>query len=318
MPSDAQPRWAWLRSQGLGVLCGQLTVALLGVGSVVIPATRDGASAEVHFDDVTAFFSRPSWVHAWFYALLGVLALYALNTALCTWDSLRAKLARRVREAGAYAPAIIHLSFLLTLVAHLVGGLWTREHEPVTITASWVDVGGGRQARLLSVVEESLKNGRPKSVEATLEFKDAAGRVTARTLGYNAPLSDGLATELLLLEQAGRLPGALVFSLGASQCSARRETPCVLGGRTLQVLEVYEGERPAALVRLTGPGGPEQLVLGEGSTRPLRSGEELRFAGMTLEPAVLVRGRTVPGMPWAAAAALVMAVGLVLMGRRWV
>ena len=305
-------RSEWLRSQGLGVICGQLTVLLLAIGSIVIPATRDGASADVHFDDITAFFSRPSWVHSWFYALLAVLALYALNTALCTWDSVVTKVSRGVREPGAYAPAIIHLSFLLALLAHLVGGVWTRDHQPVAVGASWTELGGGRQARVLEVKQESLRNGRPKSVDATLEVKDPAGRVSQRTLGYNAPLSDGLATELLLLEEAGRVPGAFLFSLGASQCTARREIPCVLGGRTLEVLEVYEGG--AALVRI----GDEQLVLGEGSTRQLRSGAQLRFVSMTIEPAVLVRGRTVPGMPWAAASALVMAVGLVLMGRRWV
>lgn len=311
MPSE---RWAWLRSQGLGVICGQLTVLLLGIGSIVIPATRDGASAEVHFDDLTAFFSRPSWTHAWLYALLAVLALYALNTALCTWDSVLIKLRRGVREPGAFAPAVIHVSFLLALLAHLIGGVWTRDHEPVTVGAAWTDVGAGRQARVLDVKHELLSSGRPKSVEATLEVKDATGQVTQRALGYNAPLSDGWATELLLLQEAGRVPGAFVFSLGANQCHARRETPCVVSGRSLEVLDVDEGGR--VLVRLSSP--QEQLLLREGSARSLSTGEPLRFERMTMEPAVLLRGRTLPGMPWAAASALVMAVGLVLMGRRWV
>ncbi len=52
MPSDlplhsAGPptsRWSWLSSQGLGVLCGQATVLLLAVDSIVLAATRDGIS----------------------------------------------------------------------------------------------------------------------------------------------------------------------------------------------------------------------------------------------------------------------------------
>ena len=41
MPSKAHSRWlGWLYSQGLGIVCGQLTVLLLGIGSVVIAATR--------------------------------------------------------------------------------------------------------------------------------------------------------------------------------------------------------------------------------------------------------------------------------------
>ena len=305
----------WLRSQGLGVICGQATVLLLAIGSVVIPATRDGASAEVRFDDVTAFFSRPSWVHSWFYALLLVLALYALNTALCTWDSLKAKVARGVREPGAYAPAVIHVSFLLALVAHLVGGAWNRDHEPVTVGASWVNVGGGRQARVLSVAQESLPSGQPKSVQASLEVRDAAGHVTPRVLGYNEPVSDGLGSELLLLEQAGRVPGAFAFSLDTSPCVVRLAEPCVLGSRSISVLEVYE---QGALVLVSGPGAPEQMLLREGATRTLRSGEQLRFVGTSSEDAVLLRRRTAPGNPWALASAVVMAAGLVLMGRRWV
>ena len=316
MPSEAggESRWAWLRSQGLGVICGQLTVLLLAIGSVVITATREAQSAEVRFDDITAFFKRPSWVHAWFYLLLGVLALYALNTALCTWDSLVAKLSRRVRDPGAYAPAIIHVSFLLALVAHLVGGTRNTDYESVLVGAAWVDVGGGRQARVLSVAQQSLANGQPKSVRASLELKDAAGRVEARTLGYNEPVSDGLGTELLLLEQAGRVPGAFTFSLGVSQCTVRRGEPCVLGARTLSVAEVYDD---GPLVLVTGPGGPEQLLLAAGSARTLRSGEPLRLVRVSSESAVQLRRRTAPGNPWALASALVMAAGLVLMGRRW-
>jgi hypothetical protein len=231
-----------LRSQGLGVLCGQATVLLLGVGSIQLVRTRDGASQGVQLDDIRAFFTEPSVSHAWFYALLGVLTLYALNTVLCTWDSVMTKWARRVREPAAWAPSVIHVSFLLALVAHLVGGLWNRELDPLLLTPAWTDVGAGRQARLVDVVEERLPNGRAKSVRASVEWKDAAGQVTTRTLGYNEPLSEGWGAELVLLDQAG-------------------------------------------------------------------------FVGA--QRAVQVRRRVTPGHPWALASALVMAVGLVLMGRRW-
>lgn len=239
MPSE---KTGWLRSQGLGVLCGQATVVLLGIGSVQLVRTREGASAGVQLDDVRAFFTEPSVSHAWLYALLGVLTLYALNTVLCTWDSVSAKLARRVREPAAWAPSVIHMSFLLALVAHLVGGLWNHEREPLLLTPAWADVGEGRLARVTGVVEERLPNGRAKSVRATVEWKDAAGQVTTRTLGYNEPLSEGWGSELVLLDQAG----------------------------------FVDGQR-----------------------------------------AVQVRRRVTPGHPWALASAVVMALGLVLMGRRW-
>lgn len=239
MRSDG--RWGWLRSQGLGVLCGQATVLLLAVGSVVLVNTREGASAEVHLDDLTVFFARPAWTHAWLYALVGVLALYALNTALCTWDSVVAKLSHRVRDPAAWAPSLIHVSFLLALLSHLVGGFGSRDFEPLVIDAQWTDVGEGEAARVLELLVEPLPNGRPKAVHARLEWKERSGAVTVKTLGYNEPVTAGWGAELVLLEQAS----------------------------------------PPA------------------------------------QRAVQVRRRHAPGMPLALASAVVMALGLVLMGRRW-
>lgn len=255
MPSEGAPAEArvhWLRSQGLGFLCGQLTVGLLAVGSVVLVATREGASAGVHLDDLTAFFTQPSWAHAWLYALVAVMCLYALNTALCTVDSVRARLAARTQDPAAWGPIAFHVAFLLTLVAHAVGGVWTVDHQPVVVASAWQNVGQGRDARLLHLESASLANGRPKWVQATLAVRDGAGKVRTEVVGYNQPLSERFGSELLLLEQAGQAPRA-----GA------------------------------------GPGG-------------------------RTEPAVLLRGRTAPGNGWALAAVVVMAAGLVLMGRRWV
>jgi len=63
MPSvDARAtgRLDWLRSQGLGLVCGFGTVLLLAVGSVILAATREGASASVGFDDLRGFLQQLS------------------------------------------------------------------------------------------------------------------------------------------------------------------------------------------------------------------------------------------------------------------
>ena len=63
MRSDSRPRWAWLRSQGLGLVCGFATVLLFAIGSVVISATRDGASSAIHMDDLRGFFEITHAIH---------------------------------------------------------------------------------------------------------------------------------------------------------------------------------------------------------------------------------------------------------------
>src|SRR5690242_5991067 len=106
-----------LRSQGLGIACGLATVALLVVGSFVLDRTRDGASAGIAMDDLRPFLERPSIAHAWMYALAPVLALYALNTLLATWDSVVRKVRGGVRSFSAYGPAVVHVGFVLALAA---------------------------------------------------------------------------------------------------------------------------------------------------------------------------------------------------------
>ena len=315
-------RLAWLRSQGLGLLCGQAAVLLLGTGSFVLVATRDGASAGVHLDDLRAFFREPSYVHAWLYLLAGVLGLYALNTALCTWDSVVSKWRRGIRELTAYAPAVIHVAFLLALVAHLAGGLFNEDPPPVVLTPSqWTDVAPGRQARLASLSAEELPDGRPRRLDAELELREG-GRTWREPFGYNAPVSRGLGAELLLLEKAGQLPGALRFESGGEACSAPEGGTCSAGGVQIHVVslraEGHWGIRPAAILEVSdAQAGARRLMLLEGTSQAISEGRELRFASIEAEQAVLVRRRIAPGNPWAFAAALTLALGLALMGRRW-
>ena len=118
VPGAARParRLAWLRSQGLGLVCGFATVLLLAVGSVVLTATREGASASVGLDDLRGFFAPPRLEHAWLYLLLPVAALYALNTLLATWDTVGRKWRAGLRAPTAYAASVVHVGFLVAYV----------------------------------------------------------------------------------------------------------------------------------------------------------------------------------------------------------
>lgn len=235
-----------LRSQGLGVICGLATVVLLGVGSFVLVATGDGASAGVHMDDLRAFFTRPALAHLWLYLLVPVFGLYGLNTALATAHSLVHKIGTGVRTVSAYGPPVIHVSFLLALVAHLVGGVYGREIEPLVITTAWTTLGDGRDVRLDHIESELLPSGMPKLLRAHVEVRRGE-RVTPAVIGYNEPLSEGLGARIFLLDEAGRLPGP-------------------------------------------------------------RGGH----------PAIRVHGRAAPGNPWALCSAVLLGVGVLMMGRRLV
>lgn len=208
MPS-AEPagasRFAWLRSQGLGLLCGFGTVLLLAVGSVILSATRQGASAAVGFDDLRGFFAPPSWVHWWFYALGALAGLYALNTLLATWDTVVRKWRAGVRALGPYAASVIHVGFLLAMFGHALGGFTSKDHEPVIVTERWSQVPGFGEARLLTLEVDSMPNGMPRSARATLALREVDGATSQEIVDYDQPLSRGFGGHLALLAEVGQV-----------------------------------------------------------------------------------------------------------------
>jgi hypothetical protein len=317
-PAARPPRWGWLRSQGLGLLCGFGTVALLAIGSVVMVLTRDGASAEVGLDDLTAFFRRPSPAHLWLYLLFPLAGLYALNTTLATWDNLVRRWRAGQRAPTAYAIAVIHLAFLLGLVAHGVGGFWSEERGQVVVTSGWQPLPAFGEVRLTSLTVDALPNGMPRSADVRLEVRRPGGAVEAAQVGYNQPLSEGFGARLALLQQLGQARVARLSS-GAEGCVLAEGQRCAVGGDEVALLGLADlpGGQPAALLRAPGPeGAPAERWVATGGLLILRGGRPLALEAVVAEPAVLLRVRETPGNPWALASALVLLAGTLLMWRR--
>ncbi len=311
-------RLGWLRSQGLGLICGFATVALLAVGSVVLTATRDGASAGIQMDDLRGFFAPPRAVHAWLYLLFPVAVLYAVNTVLATWDAVSRKWRGGVRAPTAYAASIVHVGFLLALLAHGVGGFLGSDGEGVLVASGWQELPGFGEARLVSLDVDALPDGMPRSAWARLELRDASGQVAEGVVGYNAPLSSGGGARLALLADLGRALVARLASDGES-CVLAEGQGCRIAGERVRLLGFTAGTGggPAAILRARGPAGAEQVwTVGRDAELVLAGGRTLQLAGIAQEPAVVLRTREAPGNPWALAASLVMAAGVALLWRK--
>jgi len=311
----APSRWSWLRSQGLGVCCGLATTVLLAVGSIVVSATRDGASADVQLDDVRVFFERPSVVHLWFYLLLPVLALYGINTALATWHSVTTKWRNGVRQLQAYAPALIHVAFLVALLAHLVGGLGGRQ-DGLLIDTGWGPLPDGRQARLTAFDVEPLPDGRPKQMHARIELSSASGEIESANLAFNQPLSSGWGSCLVLLQRPVPRPGPATFAVGDEQCELRIGESCELAGRAVRLVQLRDTGAHGTLAQVVAAGQPVWLM--QGLTQPFDSDWSLTLRRVESGVGVIVTWRTAPGNPWALAAALLLVAGVALMWRRLV
>jgi hypothetical protein len=318
MPSGSD-RLAWLRSQGLGLACGLATVALLAIGSVVLAATRDGASAAIGMDDLRGFFDPPRLAHAWLYLLFPIAGLYAVNTVLATWDTVVRRWRLGVRAPSAYAASIVHVGFLLGLLAHAAAGFWGEDRGEVLVSSGWEAIPGFGEARLVSLDVDPLPGGMPRAVAASLEVRDGEGRVRAATVGFNAPLSTPAGGRLALLGDFGRVRVARLAS-GPDACAVPEGQACVVGGETVRVVAIGPGTggAPAALVRARGPSGHEEVRwLGVGGELlALAGGRPLQLDAIGVEPGVVLRVREAPGNPWALASAVVLTLGVVLMWRK--
>lgn len=318
MPSDGS-RLAWLRSQALGVVLGQAAALLLAVGSVVLVQTREGASRGVHGDDLHAFFDPVSPWHLWLYLLIAVLALYALNTAVCLWDAVRARLSRRVRGWATWGPVLVHASFLVALVAHLVGGLYGEDRPPVEVGAGWGAFAQGLEARATALEDETWPDGSRKAQAVTLELRRPGESETwTHRVTYNRPWTAGLGSELLLLQRVGEGPGRVLFASGDVACALLEGESCTMGAHrvTLEGVEFVAAGGAAT-------GTPLATVRVDGKSRRMTPRHDLRLGDTTLVlrgvergPRALLRHRYAPGNPLGLLAAAVMTAGLLLMARR--
>lgn len=318
MPSEPQDtgRLAWLRSQGLGLVCGQATVLLLAIGSVVIANTRDGASSQLQLDELRPFFDAPDATHVWLYLLVPVMGLYALNTLLATWSSVARKWRSGMRSPFHYGAAVFHVAFLVSLVAHGVNGLWAQDQGVVALTDGWSPLADGTEARVSGVDVELGPGGMPRRVLGHVEVRDADG-TRAVTVGYNQPLWSGSSTVRLLASWARQTLAATITD-GRSTCVAVAGGDCVLGELRLAVLAVHRrghwGDAPTAIVETPER---ERAFLLPGRFEGV-SGRRLLLQEVAPTPFMALHTRYAPGVPWAMAAAILLGLGVVLLGRRWI
>jgi len=315
-------RWAWLSSQGLGVICGQATVLLLAIGSVVLTATREGASAAIEMDDMRGFFDAPSVVHLWFYLLVLVLTLYALNTTLATWQNVAKKWRAGIRAPRFYAPAVIHVAFLVGLLAHGVGGVAGGELDRLMLGPSWAELGDGREARVTGLDFEPNPDGSMKQVRASVETRDAEGSLSETVVYYNGPLSRGLGSDLMLLVRPHSVP-TLRLARGGDRCDVEVEGACELGDVRVELLYLHPpmqaGQSAFAQLRVhdASGGDTEAFSLTPGRSKQLADGSLLAIESLESRPAILLRHRRAPGNPLALLASILLGLGLLMMWRRF-
>ena len=209
---------------GLWLMGGVLL--LLAVGSF-----SSGGAESGNINEMTLFrwlqetSPAVSW---WLWAAVGLLALLALNTVLCSVESLRMKY-QRGNFLVLIAPQVMHLGFLLIVLAHLFSA-WGGYKQVMPLQEGGViSLPDGGRLRLSNVAESIGPMGFPTDFSAELRL--LGGREETKTIRPNEPFfykGAGFYLKEVALEPyraalieihrepgAGvALAGALLFTLG--------------------------------------------------------------------------------------------------------
>lgn len=126
---------------------------------------------------------KESW---WLWLTLAALGLLVLNTILCSIESLRQKWQR-----GSFiiriAPQIMHLGFLLIVVAHLQSAIWSNKQTMPLQEGAKISFSDGHRLQLVNIQASYDKRGMPVAMSAGLRYP-VGSSVQETTISPNHPL----------------------------------------------------------------------------------------------------------------------------------
>ncbi|MFQ5956511.1 MAG: hypothetical protein ACE5KK_01925 [Candidatus Brocadiales bacterium] len=303
-----------LKSKKLGILVGFAATGLLILGSLLInfmPDRYQGLTGE----DINFFFKHVSLINGWFYLLFAVMVVYGMNAFFCTLDSILVRLRAGVKNITLYGGSVVHLAFMVTLLAHLVGGLGSSHGRPVTIGERPVEYGGV-ELSVAGLETTTYPNGMPKEVRATIKVRQG-GEEFERILGYNQPVLLDLGAKEFLLRQYGSSPQGVVLKVnGREQELKVREEFSIGDSRAVLAGLILPPRVEMPVVALVAnPGAPDArqvfIPLGKSYAQTI-GGAQVQFEDVKMSNTVMVDLKENPSVPLALVATLLFAVGVVM------
>ncbi|MCM2358029.1 MAG: cytochrome c biogenesis protein ResB [Geobacteraceae bacterium] len=210
---------------GLWLIGGVLV--LLAVGSFA-----GGGEGEGNINNMALFrwlMETPVAVSWWLWATIALLALLALNTVLCSVESLRIKY-QRGNFLVLIAPQVIHLGFLLIVLAHLFSAWGGYKQVMAVPVGGVIGFPDGSRVQVGNIAATMSPMGFPTEFSAEVRYLGDGGE-GVKTIRPNEPFfyqGVGLYLKEVALEPyraalieihqepgAGvALVGALLFTIG--------------------------------------------------------------------------------------------------------
>ncbi len=168
--------YALLASLTLGLWLMGGVIALLAVGSF----TGGGAEgSSVNDMPLLAWLGiAPPGQSWWLWGTIGLLALLFINTVLCSIESLRLKY-QRGTLLRLIAPQVMHLGFLLIVLAHLASAYGSFKGAGAIMEGDTITLPGGGKVQVTNVQAEPGPMGMPSDSSAVVSMWEEGGVRTA-------------------------------------------------------------------------------------------------------------------------------------------
>ena len=289
----------FLKSQKTGIIVGFAVTGLLIIGSLIMnycPESYEGLSGE----DITFFFNEPKLIHTWFYLMFVAFAMYGICIFICTLDSIIRKVKARSKKVALYGASIVHIGFLVTLVAHLVGGIWSESGRPITIADTWVQAGE-YELKVTGLNSTTYPNGMPRKITARMKIRKD-GREYDDTLGYNNPVLVDSGTKQFLLRNYGNMPNAIIMNIDGETVTLNVKDVIEINGTDVLIANLYMPPQfPQPVLQLVSKGKAGKydqtyVRIGRQNVQNVK-GVDVMFLDIKSTPAVVVTTKKNPSIP---------------------
>ena len=170
------------------LLTGLICVFFLG--SYLMPAYRDAHGAmndRLLFEWVGQVAIDHPWATGWFFLALAALILLTVNTIVCSIQAVRGKWSREDFLLR-ISPQVVHMAFLVILLAHLLGAGWGYRISGMLPEGASARLPENRVLFLRELRSESDVRGFVRDWSAGVILYENGQQVADGVLGPNSPL----------------------------------------------------------------------------------------------------------------------------------
>jgi hypothetical protein len=165
-------------------------IVLFFIGAYMMPAHRqvfEPMNEDILLRWATGIASGNLWYTWWFFAALAALALLTVNALVCSIQAVRGRWSREDFLLR-ISPQIVHLGFLVILLAHVLGAGWGYKLSGMLPEGAYAQLPEDMALHLKEIRVETNANGYMTDWAAEAQVFKNNARVMTGTLGPNKPL----------------------------------------------------------------------------------------------------------------------------------